>query len=228
MSNKKNKKVLAIGIDGVIRDLFTQFDTWYRKTYIKNDSLVQMDNEFRYVEGPEETEEEQRDLQRQIDEKITFPLDSFDLLNHYQFESREDFEKFFYTDFSFQIFASANAYPKSMDSVNFLQLFGDKNELYDVVLFSKCKDSSIVSTYHFLAKYACKIRNVKFVEEYEDIWSIADVVISDCPEVFETKIDESKTAIKINHLYNEYSESDYSFDTVNEIVNEKFLNKIFS
>jgi hypothetical protein len=222
----KNKKVLAIGIDGVVRDVYTQFDTWYRKAFIKNDSLVQMDDNFRYVESPEETEEDVLALQRMIDEKINLPLDTYDLLNHYQFDTREEFEKFFYTDYSFQIFASALAFPKSMDSVNFLQIFGDSTEMFDVVLFAKCKDTSIVSTYHFLAKHACKIRNIQFVNEYEDIWDKADVVISDCPEIFETK-PENKLSIKINHMYNEYSNSDYSFDSINDIKNEKFIRNLF-
>jgi hypothetical protein len=222
----KSKKVLAISIDGVIRDLYSQFDTWYRKAFIKNDSLVQMDENFNYLESPEETEDDFFAIQKIIDEKINLPLDTFDLLNHYQFENREELESFLYNDYSFQIFASASAFPKTMDSVNFLQIFGDSTNLFDVVLFAKCKDSSIVSTYHFLAKHACKIRNIKFIKEYEEVWDFADVVISDCPEVFETKKDKQKS-IKINHLYNEYSEADYSFNSLNEIKNEKFIRELF-
>jgi hypothetical protein len=219
------KKVLAIGIDGVIRDYYGQFDTWYRRAFIKNDRLVGMDDRFQYVET-EETDDEIQEIQRMTDEKINLPVDTYDLLNHYSFDSREEMENFMYNDYSFQIFASANAFPKSMDAVNFLQIFGDSTELFDIVLFAKCKDSSIVSTYHFLAKHACKIRNVKFVNEFEDVWDFADVVISDSPEVFETKSD-SGISIKINHMYNEYSEADYSFDSITDIKSEKLLRKIF-
>ena len=35
----KEKKILAIGVDGTIRDVHSQFDNWYRRTFIKNDSL---------------------------------------------------------------------------------------------------------------------------------------------------------------------------------------------
>tara|TARA_B100000963_G_C22631961_1_gene675395 strand:- start:806 stop:1483 length:678 start_codon:yes stop_codon:yes gene_type:complete len=224
MSEKR--KVLAIGIDGTIRDLFSQFDNFYRRTFIRNDSLVQMNDNFQYVESPEETEEEKLSLQREIDEKINLPLDTFDLLNHYHFDTREDLESFMYTDCSFQIFGSSHAFPKSMDSANFLQIFGDVSNLFDVVLFAKCKNTSIVSTYHFLAKNACKIKNISFVNEYEDIWDFADVVISDCPQVFETK-PENKKCIKINHMYNSYSQADYSFDSITEIKNEEFIKSLF-
>lgn len=224
MSEKR--KVLAIGIDGTIRDVFSQFDNFYRRTFIKNESLVQMDDNFNYVESSEETEEERLSLQREIDEKINLPLDTFDLLNHYHFDTREDLENFMYTDCSFQIFGSSHSFPKTMDSANFLQMFGEVSGLFDVVLFAKCKNTSIVSTYHFLAKNACKIKNVSFVNEYEDVWNFADVAISDCPQVFETK-PEDKTCIKINHMYNSYSEADYSFDSINEIRNEEFIKSLF-
>ncbi len=222
----KEKKVLAIGIDGTIRDVYSQFDNWYRRTFIKNDSLVDMDDNYNYVESPEETDDERLALQREIDEKINLPLDTFDLLNHYQFENREDLEKFMYTDCSFQIFGSSHSFPKSMDSANFLQIFGEVSKLFDVVLFAKCKNTSIVSTYHFLAKNACKIKNIKFVDEYEDVWNFSDVVISDCPEIFETK-PEGKTSIKISHMYNSYSESDYSFESISDIKNESFIKSLF-
>lgn len=222
----KKKKILAISIDGVTRDLYNQFDTWYRKAFIVNDSIVEMDDNYRYIESKEPDEEAVLALQRTIDEKINLPLDTFDLLNHYQFDTREDLNNFMYRDYSFQIFASANSFPKSMDSINFLQIFGDETELFDVVLFAKCEQTSISSTYHFLAKNACKIRNVKFVKEYEEIWETADVVISDCPEIFETK-PKNKKCIKINHMYNSYSEADYSFDSITEITNQKFIQDIF-
>jgi hypothetical protein len=221
----KGKKVLGIGIDGVIRDSYGQFDTWYRRAFIKNDRLVGMDDSFQYVENSE-TDDEFNEMQRLTDEKINLPLDTFDLLNHYSFENREEMENFMYNDYSFQIFASAPSFPKTMDAVNFLQVFGDSTELFDVVLFAKCKDSSIISTYHFLAKHACKIRSVKFIKEFEEVWDFCDVVISDSPEIFETKPDDKKS-IKINHMYNTYADVDYSFDTIVDIKNEKLIRKIF-
>lgn len=219
------RKVLAIGIDGVLRDLFGQFDTYYRREFIKNEALVHMDENFNYMEK-EDTEEDQANVRNLIDEKINLPLDTYDLLNHYHFESREDLNRFLYVDCAFQIFASAPLLHKTMDSANFLQVFGDSTELFDVVLFAKCKDTSISSTYHFLSKHGCKIRNIKFVDDYDDVWDWADVTISDSPEIFETKPDDKKS-IKISYMYNSYSDSDYSFDSLNDIKNEKFIKKLF-
>ena len=224
MANKR--KVLGIGLDGVIRDIYGQFDSCYRNAYIKNESLVEMDDKFNYVESSEATEEEQMQLQRITDEKINYPIDTYDLLNHYSFESREELEEFMHRDYSYQIFAKAEMIPRTMDAANFLQIFGNSTNLFDVVIVAKCKDSSIISTNHFLSKHASKIKNIKFIDEHEDIWNFCDVVISDCPEVFETK-PKGKKSVKINHMYNEYSEADYSFDSINYIKSEEFIKKLF-
>ena len=160
------------------------------------------------------------------DEKINYPIDTYDLLNHYSFESREELEEFIHRDYSYQIFAKAEMIPRTMDAANFLQIFGNSTNLFDVVIVAKCKDSSIISTNHFLSKHASKIKNIKFIDEHEDIWNFCDVVISDCPEVFETK-PKGKKSVKINHMYNEYSEADYSFDSINDIKSEEFIKKLF-
>ena len=156
-------------------------------------------------------------------EKIHLPVDTFDLLNHYSFPDKESFDKFFF-DNAFEIFGSSSQYPRSFDVINRLQGFGEMSGLFDVVLLSKEKEMQISSTYHFLSKSGCKIKNIKFINEYQEKWNHCDVIIDDCPTVFENK-PEGKISIKINQEYNVYSEVDYSFNSVNEI-NEKFLLKI--
>ena len=84
----------------------------------------------------------------------------------------------------------------------------------------------IISTYHFLAKIGCKINKVVFVENDIDKWNYCDVLIDDSPESFESK-PEGKTSIKISYVYNAYSESDYSFETINAVYNELFILKVF-
>lgn len=221
-----NRKVLGISIDGVLRDMHDQFDTVYRKKFIKNDSLVQMDDKYQFVESAEPTEEDIQKIENLIKEKIHLPVDTYDLLNHYYFESKEEFVQFF-ENYSFEIFGGATPYPRVFDTINRLQTFGDVNNFFDVVIISTEKDKAIAATFHFLAKGGCKIQNIKFINEYYDKWNFCDVVIDDCPAVFENK-PEGKISIKINHDYNVYSESDYSFNSINEVYNDMFLLKLFS
>jgi hypothetical protein len=224
MSEKK--KILGIGIDGVIRDMHNQFDRQYRKIFIKNESLVEMDENYDFAPSKEITDEDIKNIEKKINELINFPIDSFDLLNHYSFENKEAFDKFLYQDYAFQIFGSASQFPRAMDSVNFIQSFGEVNNLYETVLLSKEKDQGVMSTLHFLAKVGCKIKNIKFVPDHINKWDCADVIIDDCPIVFEN-VPKDKISIKINHMYNKWSEANYSFNSINEVNDKDFLLKIF-
>jgi hypothetical protein len=223
MGNRK--KVLGIGIDGVIRDMHSRFDSVYRKAFIKNDALVQMNDNFEYVPESEIGDAEEESLKKLVADKITLPVDTFDLLNHYHFETREKFEEFL-EEYSFEIFGMSQAFPRAMDTVNKLQSFGEQTGLFETVLFSKDKRSSRISTYHFLAKAGCKVGCLRFVDEHVGKWDYCDALIDDCPYVFESK-PQGKTSIKINREYNVYSDADYSFNSLPEI-SDGFLNKILT
>lgn len=216
----RNKKIIGIGIDGVIRNMHSGFDRAYRKSFIKNDSLVQMNEKFEYV--PDSVVDEDIDvLQKMIDEKIHLPVDTFDLMNHYHFESKEEFDKFI-EDYSFEILGSAPFFHRAMDAVNRLQALGEESGLFEILLLSTEKKNSRISTYHFLAKAGCKVGALKFVDEHSMKWDCCDIIIDDCPHVFESK-PEDKISIKIKRPYNAYSEADLSFDSVFEIDDASLL-----
>jgi len=222
----KKIKTLGISLDGVVRDFHSQFDKTYRKFFIKNDSLVSADENFQYI-LPEHTAENQLDkLEKLVDEKIHLPVDTYDLMNHYYFDSKDDFKDFF-QNYAFELYGVANQFPRSFDTINRIQAFGKANGLFEVVLLIKGDDKVVNSTYHFLAKGGCKINKVVFVNQDVDKWNYCDVLIDDSPESFESKpID--KTSIKISYPYNAFSDVDYSFESVNAVYNEMFLLKIFN
>lgn len=224
MENKN--KVLGISLDGVIRDVFAKYDDVYRKAFIKNDSLVQADESFSYVVSELNADDnELNKLEKMIEEKITLPINTYDLQNHYQFDSKENFQNFF-QEYAFELYATAGTFPRTPDTLNRLQGFGKANGIFDTVLLVKGNDKIVTSTYHFLAKIGCKINKVVFVDNDIDKWNYCDVLIDDSPESFESK-PENKTSIKISHEYNAYSDSDYSFENLNAIYNELFILKVF-
>ena len=127
-------KTIGISIDGVIRNYIGAFDKQYRKTYIFNPNIVEMDEEFKYKEPTEEDlEKTTKRIQEETKKRISLPVDTYDLLNHYQFyetpeynnknafvekksgEKSEDLNKiltpeealyqFMYVKYPFQIFA---------------------------------------------------------------------------------------------------------------------------
>lgn len=224
MENKN--KVLGISLDGVIRDVFSKFDDVYRKAFIKNDSLVQADESFSYVVSELNADDnELNKLEKMIEEKINLPINTYDLQNHYQFDSKENFNNFF-QEYAFELYATAGTFPRTPDTLNRLQGFGKTNGIFDTVLLVKGNDKIVTSTYHFLAKIGCKINKVVFIDNDIDKWNYCDVLIDDSPESFESK-PENKTSIKISHEYNAYSDSDYSFENLNAIYNELFILKVF-
>lgn len=218
-------KTLGITINGVLRDLERQFEIFYRREFIHNESLVGMDENFVAIED-EKTESDWDKIDALVAEKISFPIDTPDLMNHFKFESKEDFEKFLYEDYNFQILGAANSIPKSFDYVLRLQSIGEANKMFNVVLLSKENGKSITSTMHFLAKSASRARNIKFIDDYKEAWESCDVIITDLPEILESK-PEGKTSIKINKLYNQWSNSDYTFDDLGEVNDKDLLVTLF-
>lgn len=244
-------KTLGINIDGVIRDFHSQFDKQYRKMYIHNPSLVAMDDEnmtFKaYTEEEEKTIEERiKDREREL---ITLPVDSSDLLNHYKFDSKtikmskldteegidytpiemspkQNLEDFMYETYPYQIFGMAPEYPGAMDTVNKIQFMGLSKGLFDVVLFTTLKSKAITSTYAFLGSVNCRIKTIKHLNSDSEKWNHCDAVVDIVPTTFQTK-PADKVSIKINHPFNQWDAADYSYNSIKEICNEEFFNRIF-
>lgn len=221
------RKTLGIFLNGVVRDVHGQFDAMYRKAYIRNDSIVRTDEGMQYMLDEQEgSEDEYKELQRLTDEKITLPINTYDLLNHYHFDTREEFNKFFFTDYAFEIFARAMDFPKATSTLGRIQGLADSSTLFDVVLISTEKDQAVSATYTFLAKHACRIRQLRFVDEPSQAWEFCDAIISDAPEVFESK-PQNKSSIKIQREYNTFSDATYTFTDLYTVFDRGVLGEIF-
>lgn len=244
-------KTLGINIDGVIRDFHSQFDKQYRKMYIHNPSLVAMNEEnmtFKaYTEEEEKAIEDKiRDREREL---ITLPVDSSDLLNHYKFDSKtikmskleaeegvnynpiemtpkQNLEDFMYETYPYQIFGMAPEYQGAMDAVNKIQFIGLSTGMFEVVLLTTLKSKAITSTYAFLGSVNCRIKNIKHLNSDADKWNHCDAVVDINPITFQTK-PKDKVSIKINHPFNQWDAADYSYNSIKEIANEDFFNRIF-
>lgn len=243
-------KTIGINIDGILRNFHNQFDKQYRKIYIHNPSLVGVDEETHSFR--EFTKEEEEDFDKKIQEKerdlITLPVDSFELLNHYKFDSKaikmskldikdgvdytpidltpkENLEVFIET-YSHALFTLAEEYPGAIDSINKLQFLGKESGQFDVVLLSTLKSKAISATYSFLGNYNCRIRTIKFLESDSEKWNHCDVLVDIMPSSFQTK-PKDKISIKINHLFNQWDAADFSYDSIKQICNKEFLERLF-
>lgn len=244
-------KKLGVNIDGVIRDFHSQFDKQYRKVFIHNPSIVGMDEETHTVKLS--TQDEEKDLERRILEKerelITMPVDSFELLNHYKFDSksitmtkleatedvnynpieltpRENLENFMYETYPMQLFTMAEEYPGATDALNKIQFMGLNSGLFEVVLLSTLKGKAVPATYSFLGKTNCRVRKIVFLGSDAEKWDHCDALVDIMPASFQNK-PNGKTSIKINHLFNQWDAADYSYDSIKGICNKEFFEKIF-
>ena len=136
-----------------------------------------MDDNFYAVEE-EETEDEFQKIAQLERERITLPIDTFDLMNHFVFDDKEAFDKFLYQDYTFPIFGGAPSIPRAFDFLLRIQEIGEVNKMFEVVLISQEKSQAVTSTLHFLAKNGCRARNIKFIDNYSDVWNFCDVVVS--------------------------------------------------
>ena len=244
-------KTLGINIDGVIRDFHNQFDKQYRKIFIHNPNLVAMDEETHTFKPY--TQDEEQNLEKRIHDKerelITMPVDSFELLNHYRFDSKsikmtkldnlegvdytpidltpkQNLENFMYEEFPWQIFGAAEEYPGATDAINKIQHIGLSNNMFDVILLSTHKTKAIPATYSFLGKHNTRIKKIVFLESDSDKWNHCDAIVDIMPGTFQSKPND-KIGIKINHLFNQWDKADYSFDSIKEVCNKDFFDRIF-
>jgi hypothetical protein len=230
-------KTLGINIDGVVRDIYEQFDKHYRKVFINNPNHVEMNKDMTVKER---TDEDWKNLENKIaareKELISLPINSYDLTNHYTFKEslsldgettltpEEALEDFMYSKYPFQIFGQAEEYDGACDAVNRIQAYGLVNNLYNTVFISKTKSPTIPATFHFLAKNASRIRNVKFVDEDSDKWDHCDIIIDCVPEVIQS-VPDGKQIIKIEHAFNKWDEVKNSFKSIKD-VNPSFIEEL--
>ncbi|MFA5067619.1 MAG: hypothetical protein WC466_06225 [Candidatus Izemoplasmatales bacterium] len=253
-------KKLGISIDGVIRNYLDAFDKQYRKKFIFNESLVEMTEEFQYKEP---TEQDLDDRTKMIEQKsrdlISLPVDSPDLLNHYQFKEIKQFENensfrpndahvefqnfnslenrfltpqeametFMYEQYPFKIFGDADEFQNATSHFNAIQAYGLKNNLFETILITDLKSAAITANYFFLHKTGCRARRVQVVENNEDKWNYCDVLVDANPEAIQLK-PEGKISVKIDRLYNQYDEADYTLRGLKDLNDENLLKKLLS
>lgn len=218
-------KNLAITLDGVIRNTFDQFDTFYRKKFIKNPSLVGMNDQYEFIDE-QESEAESKRLETIVNQKIHLPISTYNLRNHYEFENEKEFHKFLYEDYVLQIFGMAGQVPFAMEKANKIQNFGETLKLFKTTLICSGEHQVVNSTFRFLNAQSCKIKNIIFCNDPDDLKNKFDVIITDNPLILELK-DEKQKMVKVKALYNSSLLSDMEVDTLTAI-DENELKKLFN
>ncbi|MHA1988369.1 MAG: hypothetical protein ACW98D_17175 [Promethearchaeota archaeon] len=149
------------------------------------------------------------------------PLKDFELDTYFDFESRSDLNEFQYREASLEIFGHADELHKNLVSrLNEFAMDIEDEEEHELQLISRDVYNAIPATCFFLSKTACKLKNIRFVNEPEEKWDGIDVLITANPIALKNKPD-GKISIKIKTSYNGDIDSDYEFDTIIDFIKDE-------
>jgi hypothetical protein len=187
---------IGIDINGVLRDTISKFKTTYEKFLIDNNL-------------------ENSESENPFDYKIIEPIDSLDLMNHFSFQSKEEFFSFLYEDCPMEIFGHS---PSSE-----MTTFSDLNEIYikhrneiEFTIISDEISKSKPATLFFLSKFSCQFERIIFYNEItkNEILNDFDLIVTSNPDIL---INYNNKVIKYKTLYNEKINSSKTIEKIKEL-----------
>lgn len=191
---------IGISINEVLRDTLSQLDYTYSKYISEKETTVTRDE-----------------------------ITSFDLTNHFEFESTKQLNRFLFDEASLEIFGHADQmFENLMTKFNMFLVDIDEEEEHTIELVSREYLKSIPSTLFFLSKLGCRATNIRFVKQNEDEWDGLDILITANPVALENKPD-NKISVKVKAPYNSNSVADYELNSILEFImdgsiREKIIN----
>lgn len=186
---------ILISIDGVVRNTIQKFDYHYNDAFI--DSEIE-DNTFEYG-------------------KIE-PIQNDDLYNHYKFQSKEEYEFFFYMEYPIEIFGHAGlSYSTTFTDLHKIIHENPEHNFTLIGLdeFGKAKPATLF----FLSKNGFLGNNITFIKSHqiEETWSKYDAWITDSKKIIDL-CPENKTVIKFNTPFNQYFTNNKEINKLTEIT----------
>lgn len=193
---------IGIELNNIVRDLNKQIIKYYKK-----------------------------DINQSFDDKnvnynVTNIIDSID------FKSKKAKFEYMYVDYPYEIFGCAPTTHRNLAVTinNWLVSLGNKeDDKYDVKLFSLKEEAlSIQSTYYFLSKIGCRIREMFFPKDGIEMWDKCDVIITLNERIIDNK-PEGKVVVLINKDDNKNLQEkvDLHYDSLVDLINDTdFINKV--
>lgn len=143
----------------------------------------------------------------------------------FPFVTKDEYEQFRYTDCPFELYARADACSKTVNA-NFNKWTGidlmdvDKEKVPEIILFSPLEANlTIQATYSYLSANLCRARTMHFPVDSTKMWDKCDIIITANPTILEAK-PEGKVSFKILTDYNKETEADYTFDSMDALMDD--------
>lgn len=187
---------IGIELNGIVRDVNKQVIKYYKK-----------------------------DINQGFDDKkvnynVLNIIDSLDL------KSKKAKFDFMYVDYPYEIFGCAPTMDRHLAvTINnwIISLNNREDDSYEIKLFSlKEEGLSIQSTYYFLSKIGCRVREMFFPKDGLNMWDKCDVIITTNERIIANK-PEGKKVILINKddISNDLKEmADYNYNSLMELITD--------
>lgn len=189
---------IAIELNNVIRDINTQVLDYYVK-----------------------------DIDKSFDKK-NINKNMYNFINQIPFEDEKKRDKFMYEDYVYEIFGCAGTYGMHLPNTINTWHLNLKNE-HDLMIFSLMESGlSIQSSYFFLSKIGCKIREVFFPKKYKELWDKCDIIITANQNIARNKPKDKYVVLIQTDDNKKYRyKADLVYDSLNELLlDEDFFKKI--
>jgi len=208
---------IGVSIDNVLRDYFGQIENTFQKYFAGEDDepieVEDYDLEKWIVFPEEEIKQAELEFNPDFNEDVFFEDESETILN--SVKTKVTLQEFMYEKCTLEIFGYANEVVSSaVETLNNLIL---ENPQHEFIIITREGGLMIPSTLFFLSKTRCTCPNIKFVTEYSKVWDYVDVMITDHPEILNSKPLE-KISVVVDKDYNQQiNQSGLRIKTIKEI-----------
>lgn len=139
-----------------------------------------------------------KDIDKTFDEKkVEKNVVSF--IDSLGFKTKKAKENFLYVDYPYEIFGCANTIHRNTSPMLNKWLIELDNEGLggdEVCLFSLRENAlTIQSSYYFLSKIGCRVRNIFFPKDGKDMWEKCDVIITTNERIVKNKPSDKKVIL---------------------------------
>ena len=149
--------------------------------------------------------------------KINYPIQNDNLLNHYLFQSKEEYEYFLYLEFPLEIFGYAGvSYSTAVSDLN--KFMYDHKEINFTVIGIDELGKAKSSTLFFLSKNGFLGNNIRFIlsKDIDDEWKKCDLWVTDDKNIID-RCPIGKKSIKFNTTYNQYFTHNVEINNLSKI-----------
>jgi len=190
----------GIEINGVLRDTLGKIEQTYQKFLIDKTDGIESEDSFEY--------------------KITKPINTLELKNHFAFQSEEELYSFLYEEFPMEIFGHAQSSEYTT--------FNDLNEIYlnyrdyfDFLIVSDEIVRSKPASLFFLSKFGCQLEKVKFYSNItiKSMWDEVDILLTSNPALL-LDYPDNKIVIKYETEYNKDIPCIHTITTIKDLENK--------